>query len=98
MGKIHKNCTLKEWQDVFTIEEFKIELFGTKWRRHVRRKPGEKTNDEYVVTKFKLGVQWGLSWRRDIWGRGDLIQVKGITKREKYYSILQKILYHLINA
>lgn len=90
-AKAHKNWTYNEWKNVLWSDESKFELFAGNRRQYVRRMVGERAIDACIVPTVKHGggsvMVWGcFGGERS----GDLIQIKGIMKKEQYHSILQR--------
>lgn len=90
-AKRYKNWTVEDWKKVLWTDESKFELFGNKRRVFVRRKPEEKMIPDCVVPTVKHGggsvMVWGCFGGERT---GDLIEVKGIMKKEQYHSILER--------
>lgn len=90
-AKLHKNWSEKDWERVLWTDESKFQLFGQNRRVFVRRQNGERANEGCVVPTVKHGGGSVM-----IWGcfggdkSGDLVQIKGIMKKEQYHSILQR--------
>lgn len=85
----HKNWSLEQWKNVLWTDESKFEIFGSKKRTYVRRKPGERMMNQCVVPKVKHGggsvMVWGCFGNNKV---GDLFKINGILRKEQYNSIL----------
>ena len=90
-AKEHEKWTVKQWKKVLWTDESKFQLFGQNRRVFVRRQNGERMTDGCVVPTVKHGGGSVLVWR--CFGgesSGDLVQIKGIMRKEQYHSILQR--------
>ena len=82
---------MKKLENALWSDESKFKLYAYKRRVYVKRKPGEKRNDEWVLPSVKhasesangVGLFWGRDGSRFDSGQGN-------HEKEKYHSILQK--------
>lgn len=89
-AKAHKNWTLEDWTKVLWTDESKYEVFGSRRRIFVRRSATERLTPQCVAPTVKHGggsvMVWGCFAMR---GVGDLVQIRGILKKEGYRDILE---------
>lgn len=91
-AKEHENWTMEQWKSVLWTDESKFEIFGSKRRQFVRRKPGERFKSKCIAPTVKHGggsvMVWGCF---SFEGVGELFKINGIMKKEQYRQILQRI-------
>lgn len=87
----HRDWTEEDFKKVLWSDESKFEIFGSKRRIFVRRSAEEKMIPQCVVPTVKHGggsvMVWGCF---SGYGIGNLVQIKGIMKKEQYKEILEK--------
>ena len=85
----HRNWGAEKWQQVLWTDESKVEIFGCRRRQFVRRRAGERYNNECLQATVKHGggslQVWGCISAN---GVGDLVRINGILNAEKYRQIL----------
>ena len=90
-AKEHKKWTVNQWKKVLWTDESKFQLFGQNRRVFVRRQNDERMTDGCVVPTVQHDggsvLVWGCFGGES---SGDLVQIKGIMKKEQYHSILQR--------
>ncbi|KAI5706979.1 hypothetical protein M8J75_013076 [Diaphorina citri] len=86
----HKDWTIDQWKKVLWSDESKFEIFGSKRRVFVRRRPGERVAEGCTVASVKHGggsvMVWGCFGGS---GVGDLVRIEGIMRKEEYKKILE---------
>jgi len=86
----HKDWTVEQWKNVMWTDESKFDIFGSKRKTYVRRKPGERLREECIVPTIKHGggsvMVWGCFAGAKV---GDLKKIEGILRKEGYLDILQ---------
>lgn len=85
----HRNWGAEKWQQVLWTDESKFEIFGCSRRQFVRRRAGERYNNECLQATVKHGggslQVWGCISAN---GVGDLVRINGVLNAEKYRQIL----------
>ena len=85
----HRNWGAEKWQQVLWTDESKVEIFGCRRKQFVRRRAGERYNNECLQATGKHGggslQVWGCISAN---GVGDLVRINGILNAEKYRQIL----------
>uniref|UniRef100_A0A3Q0QR15 Transposase Tc1-like domain-containing protein n=1 Tax=Amphilophus citrinellus TaxID=61819 RepID=A0A3Q0QR15_AMPCI len=85
----HRGWTNAQWEQVLWTDESKFEIFGSRRRKFVRRRVGERFRDECLEPTVKRGggsVQvWGCISAH---GPGDIVKIDGILNAAKYHQIL----------
>ena len=83
--KIFKTWSIDNWNKVLFTDESSFELFSTKQRIIVRRRPNEKYRLQRVAPTVKHGgsaiMFWGSIWSQEV---GPLTQYDGIVNDAKY--------------
>jgi len=83
------NTKTGQWKNVLWSDESKFEIFGSKRKTYVRRKPGERLMDQCVMPTVKHGggsvMVWGCFGNNKM---GNVFKINGILKSEQYKSIL----------
>ena len=96
--KKRKNWILKEKKTVLWTDGSEFELFDCESKVSVKRKPGERLNDERVLLTVKhFGgsvMVWWCFGRDTTW---NFVHVKGIMKREQYHlqRLIVWVLWHI---
>lgn len=89
-ARTHQHWTVDQWKKVLWSDESKFEVFGTKRRVFVRRRPGERMKDQNVVQTLKHGggniMVWGCFGGGHI---GSLIKIDSTMTKEVYLQILK---------
>ena len=89
-ARAHVNWTAQQWKAVLWTDESKFELFGSKRRQFVRRRPGERFHPQCLTPTMKFGgggvMVWGCFGAHKT---GPLLRIEGILKKEEYLRILQ---------
>lgn len=87
----HLHWTGEQWNSVLWSDESKFELFGSKRRKYVRRRKGERNHPQCTTPTVKHGggsvMVWGCFAADKV---GDLHKVQGILNQHGYHSILQR--------
>lgn len=87
--KEHENWTEEDWKKVLWTDESKFEMFGSRRRQYVRRRPGEEYLEDCLNPTMKHGggsiMVWGCF---SGYGVGDLIKIEGKMDAKKYHHIL----------
>ena len=88
-AKKHLNWSEKEWSQVLFTDETKVEVFGSHRRTFVRRKAGERYQNECLVPTVKFGGGSVMCWGA-ICSNGvlPLHRIDGIMTKETYHQIL----------
>ena len=85
----HRSWGADKWQQVLWTDESQVEIFGCRRRQFVRRRAGERYNNECLQATVKHGggslQVWGCIFAN---GVGDLVRINGILNAEKYRQIL----------
>ena len=83
------NTKTGQWKNVLWSDESKFEIFGSKRKTYVRRKPGKRLMDQCVMPTVKHGggsvMVWGCFGNNKM---GNVFKINGILKSEQYKSIL----------
>lgn len=86
----YQNWTTDDWKKVLWSDESKFEVFGSKRRMFVRRRPNERALEPCIVPSVKHGggsvMVWGCFGGSTI---GDIVRIQGILKKEGYKQILK---------
>lgn len=87
----HADKPLEYWKTVLWTDESKFELFNSKKRARVWRRPGEALHDRHIQGTVKHGggnvMVWGcFSWA----GVGALVKIDGIMTADSYIDILRE--------
>lgn len=87
----HKNWTENDWNQVLWTDESRFEIFGSKRRQYVRRRPGEAYKSSCLNPTIKHGGGsinvWGCISAN---GVGDLIKIDGKLNAVAYLEILRE--------
>lgn len=87
----HVNWGPEDWKKCLFTDESKFEIFSNKRRVYVRRGKNERMLPQCILPTVKHGggsvMVWGCFGNNQV---GDLVQVKGIMKKEQYHQILCK--------
>lgn len=87
-AKKHVKWSRDKWRKVLFTDETKFELFGTKRRLFVRRRPGERFAKECLTPTVKHGGGSIMVWAG--------ICTQGVTKMKRIVGIMDKKMYHSI--
>lgn len=85
----HRHWTTEDWGRVLWSDETSVELFDTRRRVYVRRRQGERYNQECLVPTVKFGggklMVWGCFSRA---GVGELRRVDGTINQHSYKAMM----------
>ena len=88
-AKKHKDWTVDQWMKVLWTDKSKFELFGSKKRQYVRRRPNERYYSKCIVPTMKHGggniLVWGCFSGQ---GVGDLKKIDRKMDKKMYHQIL----------
>lgn len=88
-AKDHENWTLNDWRDVIFSDESKFSLSGSDGTQYVRRRVGERFQEECLQTTTRSApsiMVWGC-FSYD--GIGQLHFIEGTVNAKKYQEILE---------
>lgn len=89
-AKEHKDWTAEMWNRVLYTDESKFEVFGSKRRQYVRRRPGERYISQCIQPTIKHGggsvFVWGCISAS---GVGNLIRISDKLNARRYLQILK---------
>lgn len=90
-AKDHKDWTPADWRRVLFTDESKFEVFGSKRRLYVRRRPRERMLPACITPTVKHGngsvMVWGSFGGGNV---GDLIRIEGRMDKKIYHRILTR--------
>lgn len=86
----HKEWTVPEWNNVLWSDKSSFEIFNSKNRVFVRRRPGERYSQECLAPTVKFGggklMVWGCFSGR---GMGTLHRIEGTMNQNSYQEVLR---------
>ena len=88
-AKTHKDWNEDQREQMLCSDESKFELFGSNRRQYVRRRVGERYNNESLQPLVKHGggsvMVWACISASDV---GHIVRIDGILNAEKYRQVL----------
>lgn len=95
-AKTFKNWTVDDWSQVIFSDESKFNLFGSDGNKYVRRRKGERYNENCTLKTVKHSpyvMVWGCITYH---GVGELLILRGSVNTEKYLKIIRDGAYPTI--
>ena len=95
-AKTFKNWTVDDWSQVIFSDESKFNLFGSDGNKYVRRRKGERYNENCTLKTVKHSpyvMVWGCITYH---GVGQILILRGSVNAEKYLKVIKEGAYPTI--